>query len=156
MVDRPDWNRADLRRNSDSPAPKARAADLAIDRLQTGEPVSDLPLTLRVSGRSEGESVPARTLIRELLWQHYGLDISHPKVSRWLERRAPDVKYARAEQRPVGGGERNRFRVGPNGTVRVHLSLAVEDRLREVSYQYCLSRSRSRFGRFVKGVFGLS
>lgn len=77
----------------------------------------------------------------ELLWQQYGLDIVHPEVSRWLERNAPDVKYAVARsQFFVGCDKISQFKVGPKGTVEFQLSLNIDDRLREVSSQYILSQ----------------
>jgi hypothetical protein len=147
---------AEFDRSQDSPALKERETDQTTDSLHTKEPGPRLPFTLETPWLSEGESVSASALVRELLWQHYGLDLLHPEVSRWLERWAPDVKYARAESQPASSDGRDRFRVGPNGIVKVYLSLEIDDRLRAVSSQYFLSRSRSKFKYFVKAIFGLS
>ncbi len=97
-----------------------------------------LPLTLVVSGAAEGTLVPASTVITALLWQQYGLDMLHPEVSRWLEKNAPDVKYAIARNKFARGANINNanFRVGRNGTLKVHLTLEIDDRLRKVSSDY--------------------
>ena len=110
----------------------------------------ELPVMLQMGDRSEGETVTTSTVVMALLWQHYGLDLSHPEVSRWLEQNAPDVKYAVAEDQLATGDKRNRFRIGPNGMMRVHLSLEVEDRLREVSSRYILRQS-AHFDQWAAG-----
>src|SRR5262245_37911200 len=147
---------AEFDRSQDSLALKERVTDQTTDSLHTKEPGPSLPFTLEAPGRSEGESVSASALVRELLWQHYGLDMLHTKVSRWLERWGRDVKYARAESEAASSDERVRLRVGPNGTVKVYLSLEIDDLLRAVSSQYFLSRCRSKFTYFVKAMFELS
>jgi hypothetical protein len=97
-----------------------------------------LPLILEMSGATEGTVVPANTVVNALLWQHYGLDLLHPEVSRWLEKNAPDVKYAVARNRFAKGDDCNgeNFRVGRNGTLKIYLSLEIDDRLRKVSSEY--------------------
>jgi hypothetical protein len=101
----------------------------------------ELSVTLQMQGWSEGETVSTSTVVRELLRQHYGLDLRHPEVSRWLEQNAPDVKYAVVEDQLASGDNRNKLRIGPNGMMTVHLWLEVEDRLREASYRYILRQS---------------
>jgi hypothetical protein len=110
----------------------------------------ELSVTLQMHGRSEGETVSTSTVVRELLWQHYGLDLRHPEVSRWLEQNAPDVKYAVVEDQLASGDNRNKLRIGPNGMMTVHLWLEVEDRLREVSYRYILRQS-AHFDQWAAG-----
>jgi hypothetical protein len=110
-------------------------------RKQAGMADSDrngMPLILKLSGATEGTLVPATTVVTALLWQQYGLDMLHPEVSRWLEKHAPDVKYAVARNKSASVDERNspNFRVGRNGTLKVHLSLEIDDRLRKVSSDY--------------------
>jgi hypothetical protein len=102
--------------------------------------VKELPVRLEMPAGSQGQTIPASMVMKELLWQQYGLDLLHPEVSRWLKRNAPDVKHATAKNQLAGGdgGDRARFKVGSNGTIEVHLSLKVDDRLREVSSQYLL------------------
>jgi len=105
-----------------------------------------LPLILEMQGATEGTLVPARTVVTALLWQQYGLDLLHPEVSRWLEKNAPDVKYAVARNKVESGNNYNNanFRVGRNGTLKVHLSLEIDDRLRKVSSDYiCWQVERS-------------
>jgi hypothetical protein len=88
----------------------------------------------------QGKAVPPSIVMMELLWQQYGLDMLHPEVSRWLERNAPDVKYAAARNQFTSDNDSAQFTVGPQGTVELHLSLKFDDRLREVSSQYILSQ----------------
>jgi hypothetical protein len=97
-----------------------------------------MSLMLKLSGVKEGTLVPASTVVTALLWEQYGLDLLHPEVSRWLEKNAPDVKYAVARNKFANGDNRHRenFRVGRNGILKVHLSLYVDDRLRKVSSDY--------------------
>jgi len=97
-----------------------------------------LPLTLVVPGVVEGTLVPASTVVSALLWQQYGLDLLHPEVSRWLEKNAPDVKYAVARKKFARGVNSNNanFRVGRNCTLKVYLTLEIDDRLRKVSSDY--------------------
>jgi hypothetical protein len=98
----------------------------------------ELPVMLRMGEWFEGETVSTSTVVLELVWQYYGLDLSHPEVSRWLEKNAPDVKYAVAEDQLANGDDRSRFRIGPNGMMTVYLSPEVDDRLREISSRYIL------------------
>ncbi|HKX27986.1 MAG TPA: hypothetical protein VJ302_09860 [Blastocatellia bacterium] len=103
----------------------------------------ELPIVVEMSGRSEDGMVPAGVVMKELLWQRYGLDLLHPEVSRWLEHHAPDVKYATAKDRRAShNSECGRLRVGADGTIQVHLSLEVDDRLREVSCEYLANHVR--------------
>jgi hypothetical protein len=88
----------------------------------------------------QGKAVPPSIVMMELLWQQYGLDMLHPEVSRWLERNAPDVKYAAARNQFASGNDSAQFTVGPEGTVEMQLSLEFDDRLREVSSQYILNQ----------------
>jgi hypothetical protein len=110
----------------------------------TNSVANELAITLEMPGWSKGKMVPTSRVVTALLWQQYGLDVLHPEVSRWLEQNAPDVKHAAAENRAANGSESNnaQFRVGSDGTVKVHLSLKVDDRLREVSSRYLLSQVR--------------
>ena len=96
--------------------------------------VNEMPVKLRMPVGFQGKSVPTSIVMMELLWQQYGLDLVHPEVSRWLERNAPDVKYAMSQ---LAGGQ---IEVGSKGTVELNLSLKADDRLREVSSQYILSQ----------------
>jgi hypothetical protein len=105
-------------------------------------PAEDLRVMLEMPMGSEGQMVPTGTVIRALLWQHYGLDLLHPEVSRWLEQHAPDVKYAVAENRFASGSDGAEFRVGSNGMMKVSLSPKVDDRLREVSSRYLMTQLR--------------
>jgi hypothetical protein len=98
--------------------------------------VDEMPVRLRMPVGFQGKAVPASIVMMELLWQQYGLDLMHPEVSRWLERNAPDVKYAVA----ASGDEKGQVMVGSKGTIELHLSLKTDDRLREVSSQYILSQ----------------
>jgi hypothetical protein len=104
--------------------------------------INELPIKLRMPAGYQGKTIPTSIVMMELLWQQYGLDIVHPEVSRWLERNAPDVKYALTENLSASGedGERTEFRVGPKGTVELQLPLKIDDRLREVSSQYILNQ----------------
>src|SRR5262245_54411169 len=92
--------------------------------------VNEMPVKLRMPGWSRGKTVPASRVVTALLWQHYGLDLLHPEVSQWLERYAPDVKYAIAANTFADGDDHNsaEFRVGPDGTIQVYISLEVDDR----------------------------
>jgi hypothetical protein len=105
----------------------------------------ELPLMLEMPDGSEGKTVPTGIVMMALLWQHYGLDLPHPEVSRWLEKNAPDVKYAVALN-----SDKNRstgLKVGSDGTIRVYLSSEVEQRLREVSSAYVRSHVLENFER---------
>ena len=99
-----------------------------------------ISVKLRMPSCYLGKAVPTSIVVMELLWQQYGLDLLHPQVSQWLERNAPDVKYAAARGRFVGAGNDSQFKVGPDGTVELHLTLKSDDRLREISSQYLLSQ----------------
>jgi hypothetical protein len=98
----------------------------------------ELPVMLEMPGGCEGKTVPTSTVMMALLWQYYGLDLPHPEVSRWLEQNAPDVKYAVARNKSTTDEEDEsaELKVGSDGTIEVHLSLEVDQRLREVSSQY--------------------
>jgi hypothetical protein len=104
-------------------------------------PVSnELSVELRMPAVYQGKSVPPSVVVMELLWQQYGLDLLHPKVSRWLERNAPDVKYAAARNQFASENDSTSFTVGPQGTIQLQLPLTVDDRLRDVSFRYILSQ----------------
>jgi hypothetical protein len=111
-----------------------RRGDEAPARSTAGE----LPVMLEMPGGYEGKTVSTSTVLMALLWQHYGLDLPHPEVSRWLEQNAPDVKYAVARNRSTSSDEYGsaEFKVRSDGTIMVHLSPEVDQRLREVSSQY--------------------
>ncbi|MBO0797758.1 MAG: hypothetical protein J2P31_02950 [Blastocatellia bacterium] len=79
----------------------------------------------------EGRSVTSCEVMTSLLWQQYGLDLLHPEFNRWLERYAPDVKYITAQNKNI-------FTVGPDKKIKVNISPAIDQRLREVSSKYIL------------------
>jgi hypothetical protein len=106
----------------------------------TNPVANQLSVELIMPAIYQGKAVPPSIIMMELLWQQYGLDMLHPEVSRWLERNAPDVKYAAARNQFASGNERAQFTVGPQGTVELQLPLKLDDRLREVSSQYILSQ----------------
>jgi hypothetical protein len=99
------------------------------------ELIDQLTVMVEMPVRFEGRPVSSRAVMISLLWQQYGLDLLHPEFSRWLERNAPDVKYAVA-QNSVNNGVNAGLRVGADGMVKVELSLDFDQRLREVSSQY--------------------
>ena len=105
----------------------------------TNSVANELAVTLEMPGWSKGKMVPTSRVVTALLWQQYGLDVLHPEVSRWLEQNAPDVKNA-AEKKVANGNAQSR--VGSDGTIKVHLPLNIDDRLREVSSRYILSQVR--------------
>jgi hypothetical protein len=98
----------------------------------------ELPVILEMPDGCEGKTVPTSTVMMALLWQYYGLDLPHPEVSRWLEQNAPDVKYAVARHKSTSNDEdeSSELKVSSDGTIKVHLSPDVDQRLREVSSQY--------------------
>jgi hypothetical protein len=98
----------------------------------------ELPVVLEMPDGCEGKMVPTSTVMMALLWQYYGLDLPHPEVSRWLEQNAPDVKYAVARNKSTSSDEdeSTELKVSSDGTIKVHLSPDVDQRLREVSSQY--------------------
>jgi hypothetical protein len=114
------------------------------DRCEVPIISGELPVMLEMPGGSEGKTVPTNAVLMALLWQQYGLDLPHPEVSRWLERYAPDVKYAVAKNKSMGsnGDDPAELKVSSDGTIKVHLSLEVDQRLREVSSQYIRWQSR--------------
>jgi hypothetical protein len=101
---------------------------------------NELSVELIMPAVYQGKAVPPSIVMMELLWQQYGLDMLHPAVSRWLEKNAPDVKYAAARNQFASGNGSTQFKVGPQGTVELQVSLEVDDRLREVSSQYIWSQ----------------
>jgi hypothetical protein len=105
----------------------------------------ELQVMLEMPDGCEGKTVPTSTVMMALLWQHYGLDLPHPEVSRWLEQNAPDVKYAVARNKSTGSDddESAGLKVSSNGTIKVHLSPEVDQRLREVSSQYIRWQARA-------------
>lgn len=114
------------------------------DRCEVPTIAGELPVMLEMPGGSEGKTVPTNAVLMALLWQQYGLDLPHPEVSRWLEQYAPDVKYAVARNKSMGTDEYDpaELKVSSDGTIKVHLSLEVDQRLREVSSQYIRWQSR--------------
>jgi hypothetical protein len=98
----------------------------------------ELPVILEMPDGCEGKTVPTSAVMMALLWQYYGLDLPHPEVSRWLEQNAPDVKYAVARNKSTScdEDESTELKVSSDGTIQVHLSPDVDQRLREVSSQY--------------------
>jgi hypothetical protein len=82
--------------------------------------------------RLEGRMVSSRAMMIPLLWQEYGLDVLNPVLSRWLERKAPDIKHAVARNYSESSG----LIVGPDGLLKVTLSRRLDRRLRELSSQY--------------------
>jgi hypothetical protein len=107
-------------------------------RLQNFEPAQEdeLPFTLEMPESFDGRKVPSSTVVTALLWQQYGLDMLHPRVNRWLEKYAPDVKNAVAKNKRCDEPDSHTFRVGMNGRLKVHLSPDVDERLRKVSSDY--------------------
>jgi hypothetical protein len=105
----------------------------------------ELPVILEMPDGCEGKTVPTSTVMMALLWQQYGLDLPHPEVSRWLEQNAPDVKYAVARNRSTSSDEDEsaELKVSSDGTIKVHLSLEVDQRLREVSSQYVMWQAQA-------------
>ena len=106
----------------------------------TNPVVNELSVKLRMPACYQGKAVPTSIVVMELLWQQYGLDMIHPKVSRWLETNASDVKYMAAKTQFVRGNGSTEVNVGPTGIIEMHLPLKLDDRLREVSSQYILSQ----------------
>jgi hypothetical protein len=106
----------------------------------TNPVVNELSVKLRMPACYQGKAVPTSIVVMELLWQQYGLDMIHPKVSQWLEKNAPDVKYMAAKTQFVRGNDRTEVNVGSTGIIEMHLPLKLDDRLREVSSQYILSQ----------------
>jgi hypothetical protein len=104
----------------------------------------ELPVSLEMPGGSEGKTVPTSTVMMALLWQYYGLDLPHPEVSQWLEQNAPDVKYAVARNKSTSSDEGGsaEVKVRSDGTIMIHLSPEVDQRLREVSSQYIRWQAR--------------
>lgn len=104
------------------------------DQISAG---GELTVILPMPEAGEGKTVPAGAVIREILWQLYGLDLPHPEFNSWLEQNAPDVKYAVARYQSTHGEDcANEFKVGSDGTIKVQLSVEFDQRLREVSSQY--------------------
>jgi hypothetical protein len=99
----------------------------------------EIIVKLRVPAVYHRKAVPPSIVVMELLWQQYGLDVLHPEVNRWLDRNAPDVSAA-TKNHFVNGCDTLRFKVGPQGTIELPLPLKVDDRLRDVSFQYILSQ----------------
>ncbi|HKX32997.1 MAG TPA: hypothetical protein VJ302_35275, partial [Blastocatellia bacterium] len=51
-------------------------------------------VVLRLPAKFKDKLINAGSVVQEVLLQHYGMDLRDPGVSQWLERNAPDVKYA--------------------------------------------------------------
>jgi hypothetical protein len=101
--------------------------------------IDQFPVMVEMPAGYEGKTVSSDTVMMALLWQQYGLDLLHPEFNRWLERNAPDVKYAVAQNKRKNS-ENTGLRVGADGTIKVQLSPEVDDRLREISSQYILEK----------------
>jgi hypothetical protein len=95
--------------------------------------VSELPVKLTMPAGYRDKAIPTSIVVKELLWQQYGMDLTHPEVSRWLEQNAPDVKDAAADHQFTDVDDQKE-------TIEFHLPLEIDDRLREVSTQYFLSQ----------------
>jgi hypothetical protein len=106
----------------------------------TNPVINEMSVKLRMPACYRGKAVPTSIVVMELLWQQYGLDMIHPKVSRWLEQNAPDVKYMAAKTQFAGGNDRTEINVGSTGIIELQLPLKLDDRLREVSSHYILSQ----------------
>jgi hypothetical protein len=104
--------------------------------------IDQLPVMVEMPAGYEGKTVSSNTVMTELLWQQYGLDLLHPEFSRWLEQNAPDVKYAVA-QNGCKNGESAELRVGADGRIKVQISLEIDRRLREVTSQYIMWQMES-------------
>ena len=89
------------------------------------------PVAVVMPAGFEGTSVPASAVMMALLWQEYGLDLLHPQFNRWLERNAPDVKSAVAQNKQG-------LRVGADRQIKLQISPAFDQRVREVSSNYIL------------------
>jgi hypothetical protein len=96
----------------------------------------EISIMLEMPRMYDGTTVTSNTVVTALFWQQYGLDLLHPEVSQWLEKCAPDVKYAVAKKQQDDDEDTTYFRVGRNGTLKVHLSPEVYERLRKVSSDY--------------------
>jgi hypothetical protein len=92
-------------------------------------------IVLQLPAKLKGKTVSAGIVVEEVMMQHYGLDLRDPSVSHWLERNAPDVKYAIAVSRlnSLKGTGKLKFKVATNGTVQVQVPSEVDRRLREVA-----------------------
>jgi hypothetical protein len=102
--------------------------------------MDELVVRLKLPVGWQGRVVPASIVVMELMWQHYGLDMLHPEVSRWLEQNAPDLKSALSGHQFM---DDDCFQVGANRIIELRLSLETDDRLRAVSTQYLLSQIQS-------------
>jgi hypothetical protein len=57
-------------------------------RKRQGSARYELPVMLQMSEWSEGETVSTSTVVMELVWQYYRLDLSHPGlVDGWSKTR---------------------------------------------------------------------
>ena len=115
-------------------------------RKQEANPAdNEMSIELTMPACYHGRTVPTSIVLMELLWQQYGLDMLHPELNGWLERYAPDVKYAAARYEVGFVDPNTQFKVGPKGTIELNLSLDVDDRLREVSSEYIFSQIKPSF-----------
>jgi hypothetical protein len=112
----------------------------------TNPVINEMSVKLRMPAGYQGKAVPTSIVVMELLWQQYGLDMIHPKVSQWLEKNAPDVKYMAPRNQFARGNDSTEVNVGPTGIIELHLPLKLDDRLREVSSQYILSQVQHSMG----------
>lgn len=111
-----------------------------IKRGFTNLEVSELPVKLSMPVGYRSKAVPTDIVVMQLLWQQYGMDVTHPEVIRWLERNAPDVKNVAANNQFADDDDHTYIKVDPNGTIELYLPLSIDDRLREVSTEYFLSQ----------------
>src|SRR5262245_104207 len=112
--------------------------------------VSELPVKLNIPAGYEDKAIPTSIVVKELLWQQYGMDLTHPEVSRWLEQNAPDVKDAAADNQFTDGDDSAPIKSAPikfdqKETIEFHLPLEIDDRLRQISTQYFLSQVQYSF-----------
>lgn len=109
----------------------------------TSAPADKILVKLRMPAGYRGKVIPSSIVMMELLWQQYGLDVIHPRVSSWIEKNAPDLRYMAASMAVNNQFSGSKFRADLNGIVNLQLSLNVDDRLREVSSSYIRSQVES-------------
>jgi len=102
--------------------------------------VSELPVKLNMPAGYQDKAIPTSIVVKELLWQQYGMDLTHPEVSRWLEQNAPDVKDAAADNQFTDCDDSAPIKFDQKETIEFHLPLEIDDRLRQISTQYFLSQ----------------
>src|SRR5262245_49523461 len=102
--------------------------------------MDELVVRLKLPPVWRGKTIPTNIVIMELMWQHYGLDLFHPQVSRWLEQNAPDLQSVASGNQFMNGDGQDQpgFRVGADRIIELRFSLETDDRLRAVTTQYLL------------------